>query len=219
MILSEILINETGNTLFLGLGFARPHDTIHPYGWAKSLTSIACFCLGCNVFWRTSCFLGPLRRGTLVLSFLVQSGIIILIAALMSAGVINGDLSNFKDDMDWHSEIPIALLSFQSSGQIVASRTLALSEIPTFMLTVILHDLCTDPEILSPPRANVKRNRRLIAVLGILVGSIVSSFVSQATKRVQVPLWMAGSVKAGITLAWMVWPIKKSAPSASWPSA
>ena len=201
--------HTTGNTLFLGLGGARPHDTTHPYGWAKSLTSICCFGLGCSVFWHASCFLGPLRRGTLILAFLVQSSIIILTAAIIEAGVVNGDLARMTDDIYWYSEVPIALLSFQSAGQIVASRALSLAEIPTFMLTVILHDLCTDPKIMSPLRENVKRNRRLLALLGILMGSIVSSYISAATGRVQDPLWIAGALKAVITMGWMTWPIKK----------
>lgn len=134
---------------------------------------------------------------------------IILTAAIFETGVVNGILDRIKDDIDWRSEIPIALLSFQSSGQIVASRTLRLAEIPTFMLTVIMHDLSTDPKIMSPLQENVKRNRRLFALLGILVGAIVSSFISQATGRIQDPLWFAGAIKVVITLAWMTWPIKK----------
>lgn len=200
---------QTGNTLFLGLGGARPHNTTHPYGWAKSLVSISCFCLGCSLFSYASHLVGPLRRVTLALSFLAQALIIVLAAALIEANVVNGDLASIKDDIDWKSMLPIALLSFQSAGQIVASRTLSLSEIPTFMLTVILHDLSTDSKVLKPPRQNVKRNRRLLAFLGILLGSIVSSFTSAATGKVQDPLWIAGGIKAVITLAWMAWPVKK----------
>ena len=161
------------------------------------------------MFWHASCFLRPLRRGTLVLAFLIQSSIIILTAAIIEAGVVNGDLARMTDDIDWHSEVPIALLNLQSAGQIVASRALSLAEIPTFMLTVILHDLCTHPKIMSPLRENVKRNRRLLALLGILMGSIVSSYISVATGRVQDPLWIAGALKAVITVGWMTWPIKK----------
>lgn len=134
---------------------------------------------------------------------------IILTAAIFETGVVNGFLAKIIDNIDWRSELPIALLSFQSAGQIVASRTLRLAEIPTFMLTVILHDLCTDPKIASPPRENLKRNRRLLAFVGILAGAIVSSFLSQATGRIQDPLWFAGAIKAVITLAWMAWPINK----------
>lgn len=65
---------------------------------------------------------------------------------------------------------------------------------------------------MSPPRANVKRNRRLIALLGILVGSLVSSYISAATDKVQDPLWIAGALKIVITLAWLAWPIKKIKP-------
>lgn len=136
----------------------------------------------------------------------------LLTAAIIEAGIVNGNLASIKDDIYWRSMLPIALLSFQSSGQIVASRALSLAEIPTFMLTVILHDLCTDPKIMSAPRANVKRNRRLIALLGILAGSLVSSYISAATDRVQDPLWIAGALKVVITMAWLAWPMKKIKP-------
>ena len=201
---------EQGNTIFLGLGGATPHSTSKPYGWAKSLTSICCFCLGCSLFSHASRILGPLRRGTLVLEFLLQSSIIMLAAAVIQARVVNGDLASITNDIDWHSALPIALLSFQASGQIVASRALSLSEIPTVVVTSMLHDISTDPRLLSPPRANVKRNRRLLAFFGILVGAVVGGFIAEATGKVQVPLWVAGAIKVVITVAWMLWPIEQT---------
>ena len=133
-----------------------------------------------------------------------------LAAAVIQARVVNGDLASITNDIDWHSVLPIALLSFQASGQIVASRALSLSEIPTVVVTSMLHDISTDPKLLSPPRANVKRNRRLLAFFGILVGAVVGGFIAEATGKVQVPLWVAGAIKIVITVAWMLWPIEQT---------
>ena len=131
---------------------------------------------------------------------------ILVAAAIIQAGAVNGSLNTITDDIDWRSELPIALLSFQSAGQIVGSRVLNLAEIPTVVVTSMLHDVATDPKLLASMRTNIKRNRRVLAFLGVLVGAVVGGFVSEATGRTQIPLWIAGGLKVAITTAWTVWP-------------
>ncbi|KAL8931167.1 MAG: hypothetical protein Q9211_007178, partial [Gyalolechia sp. 1 TL-2023] len=94
---------QTGNTIFLGLGGATPHSTSKPYGWAKSFASIVCFCLGCLVFSHMTRIFGKLRRGTLVASFLAQTLIICVAAAVVQGGSVNGSLDTITDDIDWHT--------------------------------------------------------------------------------------------------------------------
>ncbi|KAL8759774.1 MAG: hypothetical protein Q9199_000498 [Rusavskia elegans] len=194
---------QTGNTIFLGLGGATPHRTSKPYGWAKSLVSIACFCFGCLVFSHMTRFFGKLRRGTLVASFLSQTLIIFVAATVVQCRVVNGSFDTITDDIDWDTIIPIALLSFQSAGQIVGSRALNLSEIPTVVLTSMLHDIFADPRIVA--KDNVKRNRRVLAFFAILIGAICGGFIGEGTRRMQTPLWIAGALKLVITLAWAFW--------------
>ncbi|KAL9634688.1 MAG: hypothetical protein Q9164_003942 [Protoblastenia rupestris] len=203
---------QTGNTIFLGLGGATPHSTSKPYGWAKSFCSIICFCVGCFFFSCATRWLGGLRRSTLIASFLTQTFIIFTAAAVVQGGAVDGSLNTITDDINWWTMIPIALLSFQSAGQIVGSRTLNLSEIPTVVLTSMLHDISTDPKLLAGISQNVKRNRRVCAFFCILIGAIAGGFIAQGTSRMQVPLWIAGGVKLGVTLAWMVWPEQKKLP-------
>ena len=197
---------QTGNTIFLGLGGATSHTTSKPYGWAKSLVSISCFCLGCFLFSHATRRLGPLRRHSLVASFLAQTLIIFVAAAVVQAGVVNGSLNTITSEVSWWTVLPIALLSFQSAGQIVGSRALNLAEIPTVVLTSMLHDIAVDPKLTAGLSQNVKRNRRLCAFLGILIGALAGGFISEGTKRMQVPLWIAGGIKLGVTLAWTAWP-------------
>lgn len=135
---------------------------------------------------------------------------ILIAAAIVQGGVADGSLNTITNDIDWRSELPIALLSFQSAGQIVGSRVLNLAEIPTVVLTSMLHDVATDPKLLASPRTNVKRNRRVLAFLGILVGAVAGGFVSEATGRIQIPLWIAGGFKLVVTIAWTVWPERRS---------
>ena len=198
---------QTGNTIFLGLGGATPHDTSKPYGWAKSLVSIACFCFGCLVFSHTTRLLGKLKRSTVVVSFLSQTLIIFIAAAVVESGNVNGKLDTITDDVDWWTIVPIALLSFQSAGQIVGSRAVNLSEIPTVVLTSMVHDIFTDKNILA--KNNVKRNRRVLAFFAILIGAISGGFVAEGTDRMQIPLWIAGGLKLAIVLAWVLWPEKQ----------
>ena len=113
------------------------------------------------------------------------------------------------DPIHWLEEIPVAFLSFQSAGQIVCSRNLGLSEIPTVVITSVLCDFASDPKLLGPLSSNVKRNRRMLAFIGILVGAIAGGWVSKTTGGMQSALWIAGGIKMAVTVSWMLWPEKQ----------
>jgi len=133
----------------------------------------------------------------------------LLAATLIQGGVVTGSLETITSEIDWLSEIPIGLLSFQAAGQITASRALNLSEIPTVVLTSMMHDLSTDPKLFGSLKSNVKRNRRICGFIGILVGAVVGGFIAEATKRMQVVLWVAAGIKLSVTVAWALWPESK----------
>lgn len=202
-----------GNTIFVGLGGSNDETTYKPYGWVKSFTSIICFILGSLFFSRLSRFLGPLRRTTLVSSFILQALLILFTAAVIEAGLIQGNLIYISNDIDWKQEIAIGLLSFQSAGQIVGSRALSLSEIPTVVVTSVLCDFASDPEIARPLTANAKRNRRALAFLGILAGAVAGGWLSRVTGEMQTALWVAGGIKVVVVVAWVCWP--KTSPTQS----
>lgn len=155
--------------------------------------------------------MGPLRRTTLVSSFVLQAFLILLTAAIIEANLIEGKLDDIPNDIDWKQEIAIGLLSFQSAGQIVGSRALSLSEIPTVVVTSVLCDFASDPEITRPLAANVKRNRRALAFLGILAGAVAGGWLSRVTGQMQTALWVAGGIKAAVVVAWICWP--KTSPT------
>lgn len=122
---------------------------------------------------------------------------------------MNGSLDTITPDINWRQLLPIALLSFQSAGQIVGSRVLGLTEVPTVVLTSMLHDITTDPALLGPLRQNIKRNRRILAFVGILAGAVAGGFIAEGTRRMQIPLWIAGGIKFLIASSWMLWPEKR----------
>lgn len=147
---------------------------------------------------------GRLRR-TLFSSFLLQTVCVIIAAAIIQAGVIDGSVPSRRDpaDVDFLELIPIALLSFQAAGQIVNSRGLGVGEVPTVVITSLLCDLVSDERILDPLKKNVKRNRRAVAFVLTLLGAICGGWISKATAAVQPSLWFVAAIKAIITLSWL----------------
>jgi hypothetical protein len=104
--------------------------------------------------------------------------------------------------------IPLAFLAFQSGGQIVTSRLLGFNEVPTTVLTSVYCDLASDPKILAGD--NIKRNRRVCAVLSILIGGIAGGWISRSSATLSTSFWLAAAIKIGIAIAWSVW--KPKAP-------
>lgn len=198
---------QTGNTIFLALGASgQPID--HPYGWTKSLTSIFCFLMGCLFFANTR-LINPKARGTLGVSFLLQSICIIVAAALVQTHVVpepHGVVTQ-SGTVNFVELLPLSFLAFQSGGQIVTSRLLGFNEVPTTVLTSVYCDLASDPKILKVD--NVKRNRRVGAVLMILIGGIAGGWISRSSAGMSVSLWIAAAIKLGIACSWSIWKTKQ----------
>ncbi|KAF7171852.1 hypothetical protein CNMCM5623_004163 [Aspergillus felis] len=193
---------QTGNTIFVGLGASNQNP--RPYGWARSLTSIGCFVIGCFLFARLNQLLGPRRRGTLCLSFVLQVAILVITASLVQGGVVPGlSSSPTAGEAHWSQEIPIVLLSIQSAGQIVASRALGFNEIPTVVITSLLCDLVSDPKLFL--LRNEKRDRRVVAFVLTLIGAIAGGWTAKATHDISSVLWLAAGLKLMISVSWMFW--------------
>ncbi|GES58065.1 DUF1275 domain protein [Aspergillus terreus] len=194
---------QTGNTIFVGLGASNQNQ--RPYGWARSLTSIGSFVLGCFLFARLNSTLGPRKRGTLVLTFFLQTAMLIITAALVQSRSIPGirDLAGDSAEVEWSQEAPIVLLSIQSAGQIVASRALGYNEVPTVVITSLLCDLVSDPKLFV--LRNAKRDRRMVAFALTLVGAIAGGWITKATGDIYAVLWLAAGIKFVSSMAWMFW--------------
>jgi hypothetical protein len=104
--------------------------------------------------------------------------------------------------------VPLAFLAFQSGGQIVTSRLLGFNEVPTTVLTSVYCDLISDPKILAPLRKNVKRNRRLGAILTFLIGGIAGGWLTRSDAGLASALWIAGAIKITLSVSWSVWKAK-----------
>lgn len=210
---------QTGNTIFVGLGVSNQPFNAAPYGWAKSLIAIICFIVGAFAFANFHRFAGPLRRSTLIISFSIQTGMIMIAAILATVGVVSGNVENNRiavDDgkyyrvqlsaINWKELAPLAFLAFQSSGQIVASRMLQYNELPTVVLTSLFCDLMSDPALLTASFThNAKRNRRAIAAIFLFVGALSGGYLTNNWVGVPGALWLATFLKACMILCWIFW--------------
>lgn len=135
-----------------------------------------------------------------------MQGICVVIAAALVQGRVVPEpigLQGIEEEVNFLELIPLALLAFQSGGQIVTSRILGFNEVPTTVLTSVYCDIASDPKVLA--KDNVKRNRRVAAVLAILLGGIAGGWISRSSARLSVSFWLAAAIKLGISIAWAVW--------------
>ncbi|GAQ09796.1 hypothetical protein ALT_7117 [Aspergillus lentulus] len=203
---SCFLAMQTGNTIFLGLG-ASGQPTSKPWGWLKSLTSIASFFIGALIFSNVTRRTGARRRGTLFTSFMVQTILIVIAVSLIEADLIphTQDDAALTGGPLFLELIPIALLAFQSAGSITSSRALGYNEIPAVVLTSVYFDVASDPKLGAGPASNAKRNRRVGGVVMLLVGAIAGGWLSRSSGGMQSALWMAAGFKFVIGLGWLFW--------------
>lgn len=198
---------QTGNTIFLALGASDQNN--QPYDWARSLCSIGCFATGAFFFSRLHRHLSPqpTQRGILTVSFFIQAACVCVAAALVQGGVVSSQRRSSDGGTDWTEMAPIAFLSFQAAGQIVASRVLGVNELPTVVITSLLCDLMSDPKLMSRPviSGNRKRNNRIGGFVLTLVGSIIGGWMLKGTGTVQPVLWLVFGIKFVISLGWIIW--------------
>lgn len=191
-----------GNTVFLGLG-ASGQPANKPYGWLRSLMAIVCFIVGSFLFGFAQ-RLWSRRRGLLFASFFVQGSCIATAAALAQARVVPEDADSFK------VLIPVALLGFQAGGQVSASNFLGYQELPTTVLTILYSALATDPRVFVGLRQNAKRNRRLLAVILLLLGAIIGGWLTRNARGLPIVLWIAAALKFTMAGCWLIWKREES---------
>lgn len=217
-----------GNTIFLGLGVNNQPDTSPRLSWTKSLTAILCFALGALFFSTFHRIFTPRARWVLCVNFALQALIVGIVAVLAttrvfpnfppssSVTIISAPSSFSRTEEMMQFTIPasfptldfapIALLAFQSAGQIVASRCLKLNAMPTVVLTSLYCDLMSDAALFTAPlRDNADRNRRALGAVLLLLGAICGAFLTRSQAGFMGGLWIAAALKAGIAVAWMLW--------------
>lgn len=162
-----IFINiQTGNILMLANAALRLPVTHHPMSFTKALTSLLSFFVG-SVFW-TEFHRGydkkgehKLRRWKLTCSFLIQTLLCVVGAALCQAEIVSTRLIRgihapppVEGVADWSAGsrlvdarsdnyldlLPIGLLAFQGVEQLALSRYLDMPDLGTIAMTTIIYD-------------------------------------------------------------------------------
>ncbi|KAB5566080.1 hypothetical protein GE09DRAFT_1171362 [Coniochaeta sp. 2T2.1] len=192
---------QTGNTVYIGLGLAAPHESTR---WIKSSVSLGCFCLGSFLFSRFHRYFSPKRRWVLCASFLSQMALTIIAAAIVTFGPSVG-----KEEISWNVLLPIALVAFQSCGQAVTSRALKYNSLTSVVLTSIYCDLFSDPDLFKLD--NPERNRRLGAPVMLLVGAVLGGLFAHSSFGIAGALWTAAVFKLLAIITWLVWPAESEA--------
>jgi len=202
-----------GNTIFLGLGVSDLPVQTPKHTWVKSLVAISSFCLGSIFFSRYHRYLGGLKRWVIMSSFAIQTAFMIITSTLVSSGIAapgsqdnipkkSGDRGHFQ----WVELCPIALLAFQSAGQIVASRVLKYNAMPTLVLTSLYCDLMSDPNLFTAGLFDdPDRNRRAVSATTLFVGALVGGALSKSSVGYPVALWIATGLKGCMVVAWLLW--------------
>ncbi|KAK3393987.1 hypothetical protein B0H63DRAFT_555269 [Podospora didyma] len=191
---------QTGNTVYLGLGLASPHESTR---WIKSAVSLGSFCVGSFLFSRFHRFFSPKRRWILCASFAVQAGL-----TATAAAIVTFTEPPPKDDIGWHVLVPISLVAFQSCGQAVISRALRYNTLNSVVLTSIYCDLFSDTDLFG--LLNAERNRRVGAPLFLLLGAFLGGKFAHSSLGVAGALWAAALLKTVVILVWLVWPAART---------
>lgn len=194
---------KTGNTVYTGLGLSGQPKS-QPLRWCKSITSIISFILGSFIFSRSMRYLGPKKRSTITLAFLLQATLTFISALLVQLAIVPENAGDILPE-NFIVLLPLSLLAFQSSGQIILSRILGYGEVTTVVITTAYCDMFFDPALVSAPlKENSKRNRRAGSVVFLLGGAVAGGFLTQEGD-IGLALWVAGGIKVVIAGIWMGW--------------
>jgi uncharacterized membrane protein YoaK (UPF0700 family) len=214
-----------GNTIFIGLGVNGQPDSLPRNSWSKSLAAVICFALGALCFSSFHRIFGPQRRWVLVTNFFFQALLVGIVAIIATTNVVpnhpphvvlsngNGLLTfTLPSEFPGSDFAPIALLAFQSAGQIVASRVLKYNAMPTVVLTSLYCDLMSDAQLFTAPLPeNADRNRRFLGAMLLLIGAISGAYLTKSSAGFMGGLWIGCFLKLCMGVAWLLWREKKTA--------
>ncbi|RAK99991.1 YoaK family protein, partial [Aspergillus ibericus CBS 121593] len=180
--------NQTGNMLFLALGGAGLATTAD-YNFRNLGMSLGAFVAGGLVMGQIGNLVGVRKRGWLLLSSLIQTGMVFAAAAI-----------DAREDGDSAALLTLFLLAFASGAQVAMGRALKITDITTAMATAAYVDVVIDPGILR--KCNRDRNRRVLFLMLLMAGCFVGAGLEKAAGSC-VTLIMSGVCKAVVTVVFL----------------
>jgi uncharacterized membrane protein YoaK (UPF0700 family) len=193
--------NQTGNTIFLTLAVIIPSLNGEMFVTANIAVALSFFLFG---GWLTG------QVGHIIANHGRKRWWLLLCNTLQTILVVVASALQYKYGVQLTSTtdlIVIALLAFSSGSQVVQSRSLSMTEIPTAMATAAWVDLMIDPHLFSGLTGNVGRNRRILFIFALVVGGFAGAAIYRFAGSANCV--MASAVgKAIATLGWLVVPGK-----------
>jgi uncharacterized membrane protein YoaK (UPF0700 family) len=161
--LHTFVSNQTGNTIFLAVG---------ALGISQKLVNLDHVGFGLGGFFAGAAISGQLANhfGAKKRFWLIFTNFFQTICIYASAGLRHWYVG---EDTDPRSYGVIFLLSFGAGLQVSMARAIGIPEYPTGMITSSYIDFFNDPYLLH--LHNRKRNRRVGAVGGLLVGAFIGA--------------------------------------------
>lgn len=183
--------NQTGNTLFLIIGAAGMSE--NKYNIPNIGASLLMFFLGALVLGQLGNYFGMRKRMWLLISNVVQTGLIFLALAIQISGPVK------RDGLD--AMLVVGLMAFSSGGQVAMARSLKITEITTAAATAAIVDLGVDPDL--GKLRNRFRNRRLMFLVMLVAGCFVGIFVQRELGS-RIPILLCGGLKGIVCFGFFV---------------
>ncbi|KAF4551330.1 Hypothetical protein D9617_14g077880 [Elsinoe fawcettii] len=193
---------QTGNTVLLGLATAS--TPANPHAWLTTLVSILSYLLGTFITFRLTAIFFPAGAASnrlFLFSLLFIQAFLILVSAVFVAAdlvphnapgiVTHATATLVIENIRIVSLLPP--LAFQAGVQIATSRLLGYNELPVNVVTSTYCDIMGDNALLA--RGNEKRNRRVAAVVLVLVGAVSSAWLMRSGGGLEAALFVAGGIK------------------------
>lgn len=219
------------NTIFLATRISNPSRTHHPLNYLKSVVSIGGYCIGAlcfNCLHRAPTGLSnpaTMKRWTLTTSFLMQAGLLLIVALLAQTKVISigsKDCGTFSSGTpsspgdNYIDLLGIAILAVETAGQVCLSRVMLVNELPTIVLSTIYHDLIADmlglrkcwiesESIWNFLVTQKRQARRLACIVALFSGALIGGFVFNSPVGLAAALWLAFAIKTTIAVTWCLW--------------
>lgn len=178
---------QTGNTVVLAISLAGGKRTPTCLNVGVSLAS---WLIGAMITGRMGSTVGRRRRVWQVGVGLVQT------CMVLCAGFIHWKYGIGHNDR--RANVCIALLASACGSQIAAGRAWAVPEISTAMATACWVDLLIDDRLFA--RDNRPRNRRVLFLLTLVMGTLVGAFAKDWVGSPEVVLF-SGVLKALVVVA------------------
>jgi hypothetical protein len=194
--------NQTGNTVLFGVGVMlnrsgsnnKNEEQAQMFSIATMAVSLDFFILGVLMTGQVANYFKIAQmRGWLVLSNALSTALVYIAAALQwrYSNIVGADTALGR--------IILGMLAFSSGLQVAMVRGLKITDITTAMATAAYIDLFIDPRLFAKLSENRGRNRRILFLLMLVVGSFIGAGVGSRT-NFGVAVLISAVIKTFVTL-------------------